>query len=535
MQSKKWKAWFMCGVILPVIASVFLLMGMPRTVLAAEKVPQGGTFKVGIIDDPKIWPLQGGIFNVLVNKALYSTLVRYHYETLVPVGDLAESWDLSDDGKVYTFKLRKNVKWHDGHPFTAKDVAFTFKTWLNPKIPFYLRRFVTGVAGTEIVDDHTIEVILKDPASSFPALLAYLMDILPEHLLGKLSPSEMITPSGFLKKPIGTGQFKFDKRVPGSYVKLVANEDYYAGRPHLDAFIFKIIPSKETQLAQLRTGELDFLEIEPTQIDALKRVPHIKIDSVKIVKYTYYAVNNQDPLFQDVRVRQAMIHAIDRETIRDTVMMGRAQLCTGIIAPVLKWAYNPNVKTYPYNLKKARALLADAGWKKGPDGILTKDGKKFSFTFVLDPGNPVREQLALYAQQAWKKLGMEAKLEHYEYGVIVKRIRSKPPDYQGNINWFIHPATPDLSAYYATGAGSNIFNYSNPEVDRLFAEGRNTADKKKRAEIYGRMQEIIAEDLPLLFLFYPEEIRALNKRVGGFPSVGYRDAYAWAHRIYIKK
>ena len=344
------------GTVLLTVFFIALSVGTSDPVLAAEKIPQGGTFKVGIIDDPKIWPIQGGIFNILVNKALYSTLVRYHHDTLEPVGDLAESWDLSPDGTVYTFKLRKNVKWHDGQPFTAKDVAFTFNTWLSPKIPFYLRRFVTGVAGTEIVDEHTIKVKLKAPASSFPALLAYLMNILPEHKLSQLSPEEMITPSEFLKNPIGTGPFKFDSRVPGSHVKLVANEDYYIGRPHLDAFIFKVISNKETQLAQLRTGELDFVEIEPTQIDALKNVPHLQIDSVNMVKYTYYAVNNQDPLFQDVRVRKAMMHALDREALRKTVMMGRAKLCTGIIAPVLKWAYNPNVQTYPYDLEKAKAF-----------------------------------------------------------------------------------------------------------------------------------------------------------------------------------
>ena len=529
------KTALLFGIIVSAVWLCALFAFVPQAVTAADKIPQGGTFKVAVIDDPKIWPIQGGIFNILVNKAVYSTLVRYHYENLTPTGDLAESWDLSPDGKIYTFNLRKNVKWHDGHPFTAKDVAFTFNTWLNPKIPYYLRRFVTGVEGIEIVDDHTIKVKLKAPASSFPALLAYLMNILPEHLLNKLSPSEMITPTEFLKNPIGTGPFKFDSRVPGSHVKLVANEDYYLGRPHLDSFIFKIIPNKETQLAQLRTGELDFVEIEPTQIDDLKKASHIDINSAKMVKYTYYAVNNQDPLFRDVRVRRAMMHAIDRKTIRDTVMAGRAQICTGVIAPILDWVHNPDVQRYDYDPKKAEALLAEAGWKKGSDGILTKDGKKMSFVFVLDPGNPVREQLSLYAQQSWKKIGMDVKLEYYEYGVILKRIRNKPPKYQANINWYIHPATPDLSAYYATGAGSNTFNYSNPEVDRLFDEGRKTADRQKQVEIYGKIQKIMADDLPVLFLFYPDEIRAINKRIGGFANVGYRDAYAWCHRIFIKK
>ena len=518
-----------------VVCLILLTVGFPFPGAAQEKIPQGGSFTIGIIDDAKIWPIQGGVFNVLTNKALYSTLVRYHHETLEPVGDLAESWDLSPDGKVYTFTLRRNVKWHDGHPFTAKDVAFSFSTWLNPKIPYYLRQSVGNVTGTEIVNDHTIKVLLKEPTSSLPDLLAYLMNILPEHLLGKVSPADMVTPTEFLKRPIGTGPFKFHSRVPGSYIRLAANEDYFLGRPHLDSFIFKIIPSIDTQLAQLRTEELDFAEIEPPQVDALKGVPHIDINSVPILKYTYLMVNNKDPLFQDVRVRRALLHAIDRETLKKTVMADRAQICTGIIAPPLKWAYNPNVRTYEYDVKKAEALLAEAGWKKGPDGILTKDGKRFSFTFILDPGNPVREQTSLYTQQAWKRLGMEIKLEYYEYGVIVSRIRKNPPEYQANVNWYVHPATPDLSAYYATGAATNSTNYSNPEVDRLFDEGRKTSDRKKQAEIYGKIQQIMADDLPLLFLFYPDEIRAINKRIGGFANVGYRDAFAWSHRLYVKR
>ncbi|RMF87542.1 MAG: hypothetical protein D6736_12570 [Nitrospinota bacterium] len=500
----------------------------------AEEPKRGGTFTLPLNGNPKMWPLVGSLPNILVNKVLYNYLIKYDSETLVPRGDLAESWDVSDDGLVWTFHLHKNVRWHDGHPFTARDVKFSFEARMNPDMPYYLRGNLAGFQRVEIVDDYTVKMVFSEPKASLPVILGYLMDMVPEHLLKDYAPHELIGPTEFLKHPIGTGPFKFKEFVPNSHVTLVANEDYFEGRPYIDTIVYKIIPDLDVQVAQLQTGDLDLAIIEPPQLRAVESLPNIEIRLAKQVNYTFLGLNHTVPLFQDKRVRQALTYGLDREAILKTVALGKGMLAIGPISPFLEWVYNKNIQPYPYDVEKARALLAEAGWKPGPDGILQKNGQRLSFTISVDKGNPVREQVAVIAQEYWKALGIETKIDAIEFNVLVKNIRSHPPKYEAYVGYFITPPEPDLTAYYGTNGGTNIFAYSNPEVDRLLQLGRTTLDQKERAKIYAKMQEVIAEDAPAVFLYYPYEIQALNKRVQNWPSIGYRDGLKYAHKIWIK-
>lgn len=523
--------------ILVVLMALLVTAAGPVTAASGKDAGEpvyGGTFSFPVSDDPPLWPVKGGLYNILPNKLLYDTLIKYDPVDLHPVGALAESWEVSEDGLVWTFHLRDGVKWHDGHPFTAEDVKFTFDVWTNPKVPFYLSGNVNTVEKVEAVDKLTVKVYMKQPLASFPVLLGYNMNIIPKHLLSDYAPEELANPTEFLRHPIGTGAFKFDRKQPGSYVRLVANEDYWGGRPYLDAIVVKVVPDIDTQLAQLQAGDLDFAVVEPYQLEAIKGVPGLKVDEAPQVNHFYIDMNHLNPIFQDKRVRQALTYAIDRQAIIDNLMMGTAQLATGPISPLMKWAYEPNVKQYPYDPEKAKQLLDEAGWKVGPDGIRRKGDMKLSFSIEVDP-HPVRQQIALVAKQSWEAIGAEVELEIYEYSVILQHARGNPPTFDTNPNWLITPPDPDISTYYMTGAGGNTSEFSDPRVDELLTRGRATFDPEKRAAIYKELQKIIAEEAPVIYLYYPKEIRVMNEKVQGFAPVGYRDALTWSHKIWIQK
>ncbi|HHV94129.1 MAG TPA: hypothetical protein GXX47_06310, partial [Firmicutes bacterium] len=207
------------GLLLVVVGVSLVLVS---SLAGATEPKYGGVFTMPISDDPPLWPIQGGIYNLLPNKLLYDTLVKYDPVDLSMVPGLAESWEVSDDGLTWTFHLRDGVKWHDGYPFTAEDVAFTVGIWLNRKIPYYLSGNVQGITGVEVVDPLTVKIYAEQPIASFPALLAYNMHMLPKHLLEDYTPEELVSPTEFLRHPIGTGAFKFDRKQPGSFVRLVA-------------------------------------------------------------------------------------------------------------------------------------------------------------------------------------------------------------------------------------------------------------------------------------------------------------------------
>ncbi|HLT59473.1 MAG: ABC transporter substrate-binding protein [Limnochordales bacterium] len=499
---------------------------------AAAQAPQrGGTFTLPISDDPPMWPIQGGIYNILVNKLIYDTLVRYHPETLEPVGGLAERWEVSEDGLAYTFHLRQGVKWHDGEPFDAEDVAFTFQVWMNPEVPYYLRANVSSVDRVEVLDPYTVRVHMKNPVASFPVLLGYNMSILPKHRLEHLSAAQLANPVEFLRNPIGTGPFKFGQKVPGSMVRLVANEEYWDGAPYLDAFVFRVVPDVDTQVAQVQAGDLDMAIIEPYHLDAVRNVPGLRIEEAPQVNHFYIMLNHANPIFADRAVRQALSYALDRQSIIDGLMLGMAQPATGPISPLISWAYTADVVQYHYDPEKAERLLDEAGWLRGPDGIRQKDGRRLSFTIDVDP-HPIRQGIALVAQENWRRIGAEVNIALYEYNVILQNARSQPPKYDANPNWLVTPPDPDISTYYAGGSPGNTYAYANPEVDRLLELGRATVNQEERARIYHEIQRILAEDAAVLYLYYPSEIRLVNDRVQGLAPVGYRDGLAWAHKIW---
>jgi len=492
---------------------------------AAAQGSAGATFSLPLIDNARMWPIVGGLPNILVNKVLYSTLVKYDPKNWTPVGDLAERWTVGDDRLTWTFALRRNVTWHDGKPFTARDVKFTIeRLWLNPQVPFFQRANLQDIGRVDAVDDFTVRVVTKVPFATLPVMLGYLANILPEHILGGYSVEQLRNPVDFLRNPVGTGPFRFGESVLGSHVRLVAYDRYFGGRPRLDAIVFRVVADVEQQLAQLQTGQLDLMIIEPHQVPAVQRMANVQIVDALQVNYTFLGFNHKAEPFGDRKVRQALSYAIDRKAVLEKIYGGKGRLATGPINPLVGWAYTDAVDHYRYDPALAQRLLDEAGWTKGPDGIRRKAGQPLKFTLDFDRGNPVREQTAVVAQKYWRDVGADVELRVSEFNSLLSRIRARPNPLQAWVLWYITPPEADLLAYYHSQGTLNEFGYGNAEVDQLLEKGRATFDQPERARLYQQAQRLIAADAPVVYLVYPAEIQALSARIQGWVPMGYRDA-----------
>jgi peptide/nickel transport system substrate-binding protein len=451
-----------------------------------------------------------------VSGLIYNGLLK-HDGNLNLVGDLAESWQVSPDGLTITFKLRKGVKWQDGAPFTAQDVLFTYQVMVDPKTPTAYGEDYKQVKKAEVPDDYTFQVTYPQPFA--PALQSWTesLSILPKHLL----QGQDITKSPLARHPIGTGPFKFREWRAGDKIILSYNPDYFAGRPYLNGYIFRVVPDMATMFLELKAGNIDRMGLTPLQYK--RQTDYAKFQRLynkyKYVSfsYTYLGYNLEDQRFADRRVRQALTYAINKKEIVDGVLMGLGEVATGPYKPGT-WFSNPNVRRFDYNPEKAKALLAEAGWHPNAEGILEKDGKPFEFTILTNQGNPIREQSAQIIQRRLKDVGILVKIRIVEWAAFIKEFIDKGRFEAVLLGWTTGQ-DPDIYDIWYSGKTKpgelNFIHYKNPEVDKLLEEGRHTFDQEKRKQAYFRLQEILAEDQPYTFLFVPDALPAVSKRFRG--------------------
>jgi len=494
---------------------------------------QGGTLVVPLTADVNFNSiLATGPNDSYIQATIFNGLVRADKETMEPSPDLAESWEVSEDGLTWTFHLRKDVKWHDGEPFTAEDVKFHYDQGLfDEDVNSQIRSALSDVIAVEVVDEHTVQFILKAPWVAFLSALAEYQFIVPKHIL---EGQDLNTYDEFNKlHAVGTGPFKLEEVAPGDHYTVVANEDYFGGRPYLDSIVFKVIPDPNVRVAQLKTGEVDLAVITPANLAALASEHDILMDYVDKLQFYGVYLNNARSPFDDPRVRQAMIYGLDRQAIIDAVSGGTWIIATGPIHPRVAWAYNADVPVIPYDPEKAKELLAEAGWNDSDgDGILDKDDQPCAFTLTVD-NDPVRNQSAVIAQQYYKALGMDVELEVLEWGTLLSE-RYFSRNYDSLVIYATMSADPDQRVYFATDAPDNRWNYSNPEVDQLLEEGARESDTTKRQEVYYRYQEIMAfEDPPMVFLFYPKEIRAYTETLTGLPDLAYLHSWRYVAEWWL--
>ncbi len=514
------KGWVASFALLSVMLLVACDSGKTLTSAAPRKPgtpAYGDAFVIGSIGEPStlIPILASDNASHEVAGHVYNGLVRYD-KNLKLEGVLAESWDVSPDGLIITFHLRKGVKWHDGQPFTSHDVLYTYRVIIDPKTPTAYAESYKQVKSAEAPDPHTFRVTYGKPYA--PALESWAMEILPAHLL----EGQDITKSDLARRPIGTGQYRFKEWLAGQQVVLEANPDYFEGRPYIDRYVYRIIPDSSTMYMELKAGAVDMMGLSPVQYQRQTNTPQFLGSFNKYrylaFAYTYLGYNLRHPLFSDRRVRQALTSAISRDEIIQGVQLGMGQVAHGPYKPGT-WAYNPNIKDFDYDPGRAKRLLAEAGWQKtNSNGILVKNGKPFSFTILTNQGNAERLKTALIIQQRLRAVGIEVKIRVVEWASFLKNFIDKG-DFEAIILGWTVGQDPDLyDVWHSSKTGPkelNFIGFKNSEVDRLLEEGRSTFDIEKRRRAYWRMQDILAEEQPYTFLYVPEALPAVSARFRG--------------------
>jgi peptide/nickel transport system substrate-binding protein len=454
--------------------------------------------------------------------AIFESLVAPHRETLEPVGILAESWEVNEDATVYIFHLRDGVFWHDGEPFTANDVKFTYELHMNPEVgSSYTTDLQSKIESIEVIDDLTVQFNLTGTLVDFGVDIG-VYNIVAEHIWADIPAANVVSDPGATgtdpSRVVGTGPFIFNEWILGEQVSAVRNDNYWGGAPYLDEYIFKPVPDTSALVAQLRTGEVDFGAVQESALREFEGVQDVRIFDYPTQSFTFYGTNldpEKTTLFQDREVRQAMLYAIDRQALLDSIRFGYGEVAVGTM-PVISWAYNPDeITSYDYDPEMAEQLLEEAGWTLGPDGVRQKDGQRLSFTMYTNAGNQVREAYLTAIQQYWADVGIEMFPQLEPFPALVERITSTY-DFEVVLIGFNWSADPDQSTMFSCdgyGGGFNFTRYCNPEVDALLQEALRETDRDRRIELYTEFQNIIMEDLPMTILDFPQAFTGVNTRV----------------------
>lgn len=439
-----------------------------------------------------------------INSLLFNGLTAHDKDNnIVPA--LAESWEYDKENLTYTFNLRKDVKWHDGEPFTAEDVKYTYETIKDPEVGSEIATNYEDIKEIQIVGDYTVKIILKNENV---ALLDYLtVAVIPKHILG----GEDITTCDFNKNPIGTGPYKLSNWDEGQSITLVKNEDYFRNEPKIDKIIFKIVDNSKARVIQLKSGELDLAQVTPKDIEIFEDNEDYVVDIMKTADYRGIMYNFNNQLFAENReLPNALSYAIDRQAMVNSILLGYGEVA---YSPIQMGEYNnPDIEKFEYNPDKTKELLEEAGWTLGSDGLYEKNGTKLSFELVCKEGDQVRIDMANFAAQEFKAVGVDVKV------VVNSKI-----DWENQDSFLIgwgSPFDPDDHTYkvFSTNGGANYSSYSNSRIDELLVKARETDVYEERLKYYNEFQEEMTKDMPYTFFCYIDAIYISNGTLKGITT-----------------
>ena len=326
---------------------------------------------------------------------------------------------------------------------------------------------------------------------------------------------------------MGLGPYKLKKWVSGQELRLDSYHDYFEGRPYVDHYIYRIIPDQATMFLELRSGNIDMMGLTPIQYTKQTNTEYFKQNFQKFrypqFVYTYMGFNLKHPFFKDKRVRKAIAYAIDKSEIVDVILYGLGSPATGPYVPNT-WPYNPNVEKYDYNTGKAKQLLSEAGWKENSDGILEKDGRPFEFTILTNVENPLRKNTATIIQWRLDKIGIKVDIQAREFSTLVNQFIDKRRFEAVILGWSIGLDPDQYDIWHSSKTKEkelNFVSYNNPEVDELLEKGRRTFDIRERKKAYFRIQEILADELPYIFLYVPDATPIVSSRFKGIKPDSY--------------
>jgi peptide/nickel transport system substrate-binding protein len=433
---------------------------------------------------------------------LFNGLVKYDKNANI-VGDIAESWRF-DDSRTVVFTLRDDRFWHDGERVTARDAVFTYETAMSGKISTPYNSDFMLIESLEAIDDFTLRVRYKAPY--FKALETWMMGLIPKHILQ--DDPDLMT-SSFNTRPIGNSFYRMDELVLSRNAELTAYKDYKPRPALIDKVVFEYVQEPSVEFLKLKSrslhiGSLDAMQLERQIDDRFKEAYRI-VESPSF-GYSYLGFNLKNPKFQDPKVREAFSYAIDRQELIDILFLGHGRICNG---PILEGAlgYNPNVKAPVRDAEKAKKLLAEAGYDKS---------RPFITEISTNSSNPIRMYAAQIIQRQLMDAGIEARLRVMEWQAFLSRTVNARNFEIVLMGWSV-PLMPDLSPIWRSdndkAGGFNFVGYKNEEVDRLIELAKGVSDRERIAKIFGDISEIIAKDNPYIFLYSPNSIAAVSRKI----------------------
>jgi peptide/nickel transport system substrate-binding protein len=555
-----------------IVFSIFLTLSGDGYGQSAEKPVTGDWLLNHSLSDPEqLNPLTS-------NDASSSEILGFIFENLLILDPrslelkpmIAESRpEISPDKLAYTFKLRRDARFQDGRPVTGEDVLFSMKAIKCPLVdaPF-LRVYYDSVVDAELLDPYTIHFRTKEQYFLNESVLGEIT-ILPRHVY---DPENLLKSVGvrdllhdpaklpanvkrfaenfnknYSRSAVGSGPYKFNGWKTGQEVQLVRDPNYWGNgkagieQPHLDRLRFRIINNPDAALIQLKSGDLDTMDLTPIQAVRGTSSDRFNRQFQKLEyygsSYSYIGWNNAHPIFRDKRVRQAMTYFTNRQQMVKTILFGLGQVVDGPIY-FFRPEYDKGLYSYPYDPKKALALLNEAGWKDTDgDGVLDKiiDGKKVPLRFEIkvNSGNDVRKSVALVLQDELKKHGVAATVRELDWTIFLDDVKNHKFD-AVILGWVMPVREPDEYQVWhssqAANKGSNAISYKNPRVDKILEDYRREFDPKKRIEMYKEFQRIVNDEQPYTFLFSRKSVSAVNRRFHGVEVLpaGLRPLEWWA-------
>ena len=506
-----------------------------------------------------------GIFNPLIsNLAMDHYVESVVYASLMTVNDqgeletyLADEYEVSDDQKTITYKINEDAKWHDGEDVTAEDIAFTFTSMASGDYTGGYYGDVQNIKGAQdyhdgksseiegikVVDEDTIEIEFEKVYAPAVTNLG-TVQILPEHVWSEVAVGEWTNKTELLNNPIGCGPYKLTEYKSGSYVKFEAASDFFGGEAKTKNLVFKVINADTTQ-AEFKSGSIDIANVEgltKADIDSLVEEGYKKIDYDNYM-FTYMGFNLRNEKLQDVNLRKAFMHAINREGIVDNVVEGRGQVVNAPMLPS-SWAYPEEsmLDSYEYDVEKAKSLLKEAGWEdKDGDGIVeNENGEKLELTLVCQTNHPIREKTAVVIQENLKEIGVKIEIDSMEYSSVMDQVVANH-EFDLYMMGNTLSLDPDPRPMWHSDAisnekgvvGYNIVAYYNEETDKLIEEGNATLDQSERKEIYNEFGKILNEDVPEAYLFCQDIERVYNSKLEGYKPSTFNEFYN-VHNWVIK-
>jgi len=454
---------------------------------AAGEAKEGGTLIVGLSGDPLSFNPDGtgDDFMYPIAQNVFNRLVKINNKQQI-IPDLAESWEVTDDGLQYTFRLHSGVKWHDGQAFTSKDVKFTLEAIKSNS--GFASTFLAGIADIATPDDNTVVVKLSKPDAAFIGYLAwYGTFILPEHVYG----SNWAGGTG--TNPIGTGPFKFDGYKAGVSVNLVKNPDYFAQVPHVDKLIFSIITDPNTMVQAFYNGEIDILGGDPpaSELDAMMNDSKVRVVTSLWPSRVYLLFNFDREPFNKPEVRQAIAYALNNDEIVAKAQKGQAQVAKTFLSPVYDWAVSGDYAVPATDVDKAKQLLEQAGLKPDKDGnYLSATLDIFEYNVYQDIATVIKDQLA--------KAGIKITINVSDYAAWEASVSTDRKYDLSILGGYQGPDVGAVKSRVGTGGPSNMMGYSNPALDRLLEEGATLVKEEERKAKYTEIQKILSEDLPIV-------------------------------------